>query len=1121
MGQYEVSAVENLLRLVGIKTVLKTSEPDATDTGYNIPTLWINTATQESYLLIQNDPTAVWVHIGQETFGKAFIDFYDADTAPPGSPTSGDAYILNGNTPVDSGWTALGATNYDWVQYDGSTWAVVTPQLGQIAYNETETDFYIYGGAPDYWELLTSSISGLTYVTDSRRPNTSDNSYVVPTLWVDTTGNTAYVLTDVTTGIATWLKLSDNQLGDAQNSVLSIAVSTDPPPTESTGDRYILDTSGAPNAAWDGAAQEDIVEFDGATWVATTPDEGMFCEVEDEDTVYIFVTSWVKMFQYTGASFSGDSGSAVPTSGGVLTIAGNATQGSVTSATGNTLTVTNSDATTSQKGVSELATDAEVTAGSDTARTVVPSSLNQKLGAQTQYGVITGGGSTGNMEATSAMTNGQVIIGSTGATPVAGNITSSFLTITEGAGTLDIDIEANAIVTAINSWNGAIIETPNFVVSSNGTVITGSVEQDGGGDLTVVFSDGFYTWDTTPADTVTLTAGTDTAPQLNYVYLLQSNKTLTASTSGWPAGEHAPIGTVLCQSAASLQTEGAYKVHAWTDHIVGTNEMGHISHLNYWIREQQATWVSGVSQTFTITTNGGSPDNVILTTTSGVVLQLHDHAFPAFSGTPDVYVVNDSSTPYTVVTDLNALLTDSTGASMSGRYFSLVIWGCVSEDTGDCKLFCNLPAGSYNSAASLSGDESSYANFTIPDAFRGTGFLIAQWNLRHQSASGGTWTSIDEVDLRGLKPSLAPGGTNAFPTEFDDSVFAVYDNGDPTKKIALEASAITTATTRTISMPDKDVSLATATTTNEGIVSELATNAEAQAKSDTSRVLTPSNLAALTASTTFEGLVELATDAEAVAVTATNRAVTPANLAAVFASPPALGSTAAAAVTGTTITANTKIATDGDNDCDIGDGTNAFKDIYIQGDMYFDADNSYTQDNYCWVPISSSTASSSAAIDFVLSGYDQFMVVFEGVYPATDGQGILFRTSQNGGSSFDAGSNNYVYIQIVNTTTFGSSTVNNSTSSTAIRMSSSVGNTALESMSGFVHIIDPLSATLPTKTYSQLFFDEAGTTNKLRQEMSAGRRANSAHATDAIRFLMASGNISAGTFHLYGRTFIA
>lgn len=394
----------------------------------------------------------------------------------------------------------------------------------------------------------------------------------------------------------------------------------------------------------------------------------------------------------------------------------------------------------------------------------------------------------------------------------AGNITitgGEYLTVTGtgGANSLEIELDSNAAVTAVAGWNGSIIESPVVDVASDGSIITFSVERSGTGDLTVVFSDGFYDWDTTPAATIALTEGSDTAPQINYVYFLQSTKTLTVSTVGWPAAEHAPLATVLCQSAASLQPDGSYKVHAWTDHVISSNNSGHIGHLNYWIRYQNATWQSGVSQTLNITTNVGTPDNVIFTNASGTVLQLHNHTFPAFSGTPDVYVVNDSTTSYDKITDLNTLLTDASGISLSGRYFSLVMWGVVSEDGSDCKLMINLPESSYGTAARLNRDTSKYADFSIPSDFKGTGFLISQLNLRHQTLSGGTWTEMDLIDLRGLYPSIAAGGATAEGTTFEDNVFRIIDEGDNTKELAFEVSGITTATTRTITMDDRDIDL--------------------------------------------------------------------------------------------------------------------------------------------------------------------------------------------------------------------------------------------------------------------------------------------------------------------------
>lgn len=425
----------------------------------------------------------------------------------------------------------------------------------------------------------------------------------------------------------------------------------------------------------------------------------------------------------------------------------------------------------------------------------------------TDHSVLVGSG-TSPITPLAAALNGELIIGSTGNDPSVATLTSTRdLLVTNGAGSIDITLTDNVHDTAIHGWDGSIIETINVDVTSDGATATLSVEQQGTGDLTVVFSTGFYVWDTTPADTVTLTAGSDVSPQINYVYFLESSKTLTASTASFPAAsiEYAPIATVLCQSPASVQTDGPYKVHVWTDHV--SNGNGHIGHLNAWIRNQNATWTSGVSQTLTITPNGGAPDNVIFTSTAGVVLQLHDHAFPAFSGTPDLYVVNDSGTAYDKITDLNALLTDSTGASMSGKKFSLVVWGVVSEDTGDCKLMVNLPGGSYTTTAALEADANKYADFNIPADFKGTGFLIYQMNLSHSAAASGTWTSVSNLDLRGLVPSIVAGGGSAFPTEFADNTFRIQDNSDPTKQIAFEASAVSTLTTRTITMDDRDIDM--------------------------------------------------------------------------------------------------------------------------------------------------------------------------------------------------------------------------------------------------------------------------------------------------------------------------
>lgn len=372
---------------------------------------------------------------------------------------------------------------------------------------------------------------------------------------------------------------------------------------------------------------------------------------------------------------------------------------------------------------------------------------------------------------------------------------------------ITIGLEEEVYATAVTSWNGSILEENNITVTSNGAVSFLAIEQLGGGDLTIVFSDGFFVFDSSPPATIILTSGSDTSPQINFVYISQLTKQLTVSTSNFPLLEHAPIATVLCQSAASLQNDGAYKVQAWIDPVTQINNQGHIANINAWIRQQDAIWEDGVDPTLTITPDAGA-DSVIFTCASGAVLLLQPHLFPAFTGTPDIYTVNDFTTPFNIVTDLNELLTDSSGNSMSNRYFSLVIWGVVNDDVVDAKLMVNLPSDTYGNASALTADDDKFANFNIPSDFTGSGFLIAQYNLHHSPGGGGTWTVVDEVDLRGSFPGNVAGSGTAVGSEFVDNVFRIVDETDNTKEMAFMVAPVSTSTTRTVSMADRDIDLA-------------------------------------------------------------------------------------------------------------------------------------------------------------------------------------------------------------------------------------------------------------------------------------------------------------------------
>lgn len=355
-----------------------------------------------------------------------------------------------------------------------------------------------------------------------------------------------------------------------------------------------------------------------------------------------------------------------------------------------------------------------------------------------------------------------------------------------------------------DAYNGSFLEPMTFVVTSNGTTITGTIDKDPSGDLTERFSDGFSTLSS--GGTVTLTVGSATVPKKNYIYVLQSNKgVLVASTSDWPSAEHIKVAEVVVQTAALVQSDGILVNRNWNDFAKGTDGQGHHPHAWERLRWEHSAYKSGSAVTWT----GSGTAALDLAITAGKAYQLHLQSVSAFdTADPDnVYVVNHP-TAYTITADIETLVVDSGNVSLSGRYYNLVIWQSVSSGSEAEKTFINLPSGSYKKQSDAENDVSGYDSFSIPNDYRGYAYLVQRVTIKHSTAAGGTWTIIQETDLRGTVPSVAVGGgTLAITTEFSDNAFKLFDEGDPTKEIAFQASGITAGNTRTITMPDKDVTL--------------------------------------------------------------------------------------------------------------------------------------------------------------------------------------------------------------------------------------------------------------------------------------------------------------------------
>lgn len=358
-------------------------------------------------------------------------------------------------------------------------------------------------------------------------------------------------------------------------------------------------------------------------------------------------------------------------------------------------------------------------------------------------------------------------------------------------------------------FNGAVLEPITTAVTSDGATITFEVDRDDGDPtLSIIFDEGLVSFPV--PDTVSLAPGTDTVPVENFVFVPESTGVLTTNTTGFPSGQYTPMARVLCQSAASLQTDGAFKHHRYQDHLADSDGQGHLNDQNFWIRNQHATWLTGGVPGITIATVP-APDNIHFDMTSGSALQLHVNGFPSMDmGAGDnVYVTNDPITPYKRVTDLNItnIALDSASGSLSGRRYSLVFIASVSSDN-TVQILVNLPRGSYGNDADALNDVNSFDDYSLPADFKGTGILIARAVIRHQVAGGGTHTLVQLDDIRGaLIGTLAGGpggGGGGGGTEFTDAAFRILNASEGSKELAFDASGISPATTRTLTVPDAD-----------------------------------------------------------------------------------------------------------------------------------------------------------------------------------------------------------------------------------------------------------------------------------------------------------------------------
>ncbi len=163
--------------------------------------------------------------------------------------------------------------------------------------------------------------------------------------------------------------------------------------------------------------------------------------------------------------------------------------------------------------------------------------------------------------------------------------------------------------------------------------------------------------------------------------------------------------------------------------------------------------------------------------------------------------------------------------------------------------------------------------------------------------------------------------------------------------------------------------------------------------------------------------------------------------------------------------------------------------------------------------LSSQTATSSASINFtslISASYTSYFVTFYNVFPETDAAVLNMNLSNDNGSSWIAtsylcGGNYHPY----NSTTFTNA---NSTTTCPINGGGQSSTTSNAPICGQMYLYNMNVAIAPEFFGQCTYFISGGTLNE--QYFSGTNTANT--GINALQFLFSAGDISTGTFTLYG-----
>ena len=162
--------------------------------------------------------------------------------------------------------------------------------------------------------------------------------------------------------------------------------------------------------------------------------------------------------------------------------------------------------------------------------------------------------------------------------------------------------------------------------------------------------------------------------------------------------------------------------------------------------------------------------------------------------------------------------------------------------------------------------------------------------------------------------------------------------------------------------------------------------------------------------------------------------------------------------------------------------------------------------------ISNAATYSFTAVD--ASSYDGYAFFLHNVVPVTDEVDLYFRTSTDGGSTYDSGAGEYSWTAISDGSRYNASSATEiSFTSANSGASVAVGSATNEpGVSGWVYLVAP-HLTKYTFVCGTIHYWCAGSI--MQNSISSGVRISNADV-DALQMLFSSGNIETGTVTAYG-----